>query len=104
MVCLIICGKSTECFKIHSVEAAGSSIVDEYMSWGSGMELAYGVLESRFKKGMTKDQAVNLAVEAVHTAIKRDVASGGGIDVIVIDKNGYEKVREIDIPSILKEK
>ena len=41
---------------------------------------------------MTQDQAVVLAVKAVNSALQRDSASGDGIDVVVINKDGVKNV------------
>jgi proteasome beta subunit len=64
----------------------------EYVSSGSGSIFAYSILDSDYKKGLSKDQAVNLAIKAINAAIQRDNASGNGIDVMLITKKGVEKV------------
>jgi 20S proteasome alpha/beta subunit len=43
-------------------------------------------LETEWKEGLTKEEGLNLAVKAVRSAIIRDIASGNGIDVVVISK------------------
>ena len=65
--------------------------VDDYVTSGSGSVFALGVLESQYKKNMTAEEGVLLALKAINTALARDSASGNGIDVYVIDKNGYRK-------------
>ena len=75
------------------MDAAGGSIRDDYVSVGSGSLFAYGVLEDHFRKEITKDEAIDLAIRALSSAMKRDAASGNGITVVVIDKDGY---RELD--------
>lgn len=65
--------------------------LDDYVSSGSGSVFALGVLESQFKKNMTQEEGIQLALKAINTALARDSASGNGIDVYVIDKNGYRK-------------
>ena len=54
--------------------------------------MAYGVLESQYKKGMSIDEGMKLAITAVNAALQRDSASGNGLDVVVIDENGVKKV------------
>lgn len=63
----------------------------EYVASGSGSVFALGVLESQYKKGLTADEGVQLVVKAINAALARDSASGNGIDVFVIDKNGWRK-------------
>lgn len=61
---------------------------------GSGTEFALGVLEDNWKKDMNEQEAVDLAARAVAAAIKRDVASGEGVDIYVIDKKGLRKAAQ----------
>jgi proteasome beta subunit len=65
--------------------------LDDYVASGSGSVFALGVLESQYKKNMTMDEGVQLALKAINTALARDSASGNGIDVYVIDRNGQRK-------------
>jgi len=43
---------------------------------------------------MTKDEAVTLAKHAVRAASLRDSASGDGLDVLIITKDGTEEFTE----------
>ena len=43
---------------------------------------------------MNEEEAINLAVKAVRAASMRDSASGDGIDVLIINKNGVKEVSE----------
>ena len=71
--------------------------VDDYVSDGSGSVFALGVLEALYKKGMTVDEGVKVAVRAIGAALQRDVNTGNGIDVIVIDSKGVRTVLEKDL-------
>ncbi len=102
MVMLMLGGKGSDGFKIFSLDMAGSAISDKFIAHGSGMELAYGVLEQGFVDHMTSEQAQNLAIKALTSAIRRDIGSGEGIDVAVIDKDGYREVKHIKYKDILR--
>lgn len=65
--------------------------VDDYITSGSGSVFVFGVLETQYKEGMTVDEGVKLAEEAIGAALRRDSASGNGIDVISITKDGMTK-------------
>ena len=52
--------------------------------------MAYGVLEDRYKPGMTTEQAVDLAAKALESAMKRDSASGNGMQFCVITDDKME--------------
>jgi len=56
--------------------------------------MALGVLDPQFKPNMTKDDAISLAKHAVRSAALRDSASGDGLDVLVITKDGTEEFTE----------
>jgi proteasome beta subunit len=73
---------------IYTLDPLGSVLPDDYAAVGTGAEMALGVLDQEFKPKMTEKDAVSLAVKSIKSAIMRDNASGDGIDVLVVDKNG----------------
>jgi proteasome beta subunit len=88
---------------IFSVDAAGGSVEDIFVSTGSGSPFVYGVLESMYNKDMTVDEGVDLVIKGISAAKSRDSASGGMIDVAVITKDkGYVQLEESDVLSRIK--
>jgi proteasome beta subunit len=80
---------------IYSVDAMGGATKEEeIVSTGSGSPMAYGVLEDRFTPKMSEDQAIDLAIRGLKSAMKRDAGSGEGIHVVVITKEKYEELNE----------
>ena len=75
---------------VYSLDAAGGSLPDKFVSSGSGSPYVYGVLEDHWKDDMTTDEGANLAIRAVTSAMKRDAVSGEGIDVAIITKDGFK--------------
>ena len=73
---------------MYTLDPLGSVLPDEYAAVGTGAEMALGVLDPQFKLNMAKDDAVELAIKAVRSAALRDVASGDGIDVLMITNSG----------------
>ena len=71
--------------------------IDDYVSSGSGSVFAYGVLETGYSKDMTGDEAIKLAIKAINAALQRDTASGNGIDIVKITKDGVKKVFEQEV-------
>ncbi|MDG6907572.1 MAG: proteasome subunit beta [Nitrososphaerota archaeon] len=65
-------------------DMSGAVSSEEYVSTGSGSPIAYGVLESNYKKELTMDDAKTIATSAVKAAMERDPGSGNGIDVLSI--------------------
>ena len=76
---------------MYTLDPLGSVLPDKYAAVGTGAEMALGVLDPQFKENMTKDEAIDLAKKAVHSAILRDSASGDGLDVLVITNEGTEE-------------
>ena len=79
---------------MFTLDPLGSVLPDEYAAVGTGAEMALGVLDPQFKSNMTKDDAISLAKHAVRAAALRDSASGDGLDVLVITKDGTEEFTE----------
>ena len=89
---------------LYSLDMGGSIIKEkQYYSTGSGSPMAFGVLEDNYKDGMSTEQAIELAIRAISAAMKRDCATGEGIDVIVIDRKGnFKRLEKEKVASIAK--
>jgi proteasome beta subunit len=72
---------------LYTLDPMGSLIPDKYATVGSGAQIAIGVLEESYRDGMTLAEGKDLALRAMKSAIKRDIASGNGIDILVIAKD-----------------
>jgi proteasome beta subunit len=89
----VLGGKDNSGFYLFDIFADGSiTEVDDYISSGSGSVMAYGVLETLYKKDMGTQEAVKLIINAVNAALQRDSASGGGIDVVTITNEGTKRI------------
>ena len=101
---LIIGGVDKKGPSLYSLDAFGGQLTEKKaVATGSGSPIAYGVLEDRYVDNMPIDEGVTLAIRALHTAMKRDSASGNDIDVVKITSKGYETVDEADISNMIKE-
>ena len=76
--------------------------VDDYVSSGSGSVMAYGVLETLYKPEVTMKEAITLSLKSLNAAMQRDIATGNGVDVITISKDGIKTVFEKEIDSGIK--
>jgi len=56
--------------------------------------MAYGVLEDRYRRNMSEEEAIDIAIRGLKSAMKRDAGSGEGIHVVVITKDKYEELGE----------
>jgi proteasome beta subunit len=87
-------------FYLYDIFADGSiEECDDFISSGSGSVMAYGVLETLYKKDMSLDEGVKLAVKCISAAIQRDIASGNAVEVVAVTKDGVKKVFEKEIDS-----
>ncbi|MFH1331777.1 MAG: proteasome subunit beta [archaeon] len=98
IVGFILGGKDLSGFHLYNLGIDGAiTDVDDYAADGSGMQFALGVLESNYRKDMNLNDAIKLAVNAINTAIQRDIATGNGIDVVTITKDGAKLVLEKEV-------
>lgn len=101
---LLIGGVDSSGNHIYSIDPVGGSIADKYVSTGSGSPYVYGVLEDHYKEGILVEEGIDLAIRSLTMAMKRDAASGDGIDISVITKkDGYRVLSEEEI-KLRKEK
>ncbi len=94
---LIIAGVDPSGGHVYSLDAAGGSIEDEYVSTGSGSPFVYGVLEDNFKSGLTTSEGADLVIRAITAAMARDAASGDGIEIAIINNKGFNLLTEKEI-------
>lgn len=93
IVGFLLAGKDEKGFHLYTIGIDGSlAKMDEYVCDGSGMMFATGVLEANYKKNMQIDDGVKLAVQVLNAAMQRDIATGNGIDILTITKDGVKFV------------
>lgn len=92
MVQLLLAGCDEKGCSLYSLGAGGSVLPDDFISTGSGSPVAYGVLESNYEKDMVEKKGIKLAVKALLAATNRDVFTGDGVLVYVVDEKGFRKV------------
>lgn len=81
----------------YSIDPIGGVNEDKAISTGSGSLVAYGVLESLYKDDMGWEEGAFVAIKAIKAAIERDLATGNGITMAVIDKDGYRELSDEEI-------
>ncbi len=88
---LILAGSDQD---LYSLDMLGGFSKEENFSFsGSGSELALSVLDKNYKSSLTVKDAIEIAKEAITSAKKRDLFTGGdGIKIVVIKKDGIEEL------------
>ena len=99
---LLIGGLDADGGHVYSLDAAGGAIPDNYITTGSGSPYVYGILEDYYKENMSSSDGIDLAIRAIHAAMKRDAASGNGITVVLIDQKGYQEIPDDKIIQRIK--
>lgn len=84
----IVGGIDEEGPSLYILDVLGSLIPDKYAAVGSGTEIAIGLLEEGYKESLTVEEAKDLVIRAIKSAISRDTMSGDGIDFVIITKDG----------------
>jgi proteasome beta subunit len=88
---IIIGGVDDEGPSLYILDPIGSVIPDKYATVGSGAQIAVGVLEESYKDELSLGEGRDLALRAMKSALARDIASGNGIDVLLISKDGIKE-------------
>ncbi len=70
----------------------GSRIEEKMVSTGSGSQVAYGLLESKYEESLGVDEGLPLAANALNSAIERDIATGNEIKLAKVTEGGFERI------------
>lgn len=91
-VCHFIMGGYDHERALYDIFPDGSlTKIDDFVASGSGSVIAYGLLEDAYSENMTVEQGKDLALRAINSALQRDSASGNGVTLFIIDKDGVRK-------------
>src|SRR4030067_994101 len=86
---LILGGIDREGNHVYALDMVGGAIPDDYVTTGSGSPYVYGVLEDHYERGVSVSDRMDLAIRALHAAMKRDAASGDGYSVAGTTEGGF---------------
>jgi len=87
---------------LFNIDMFGSVEEKSYVTTGSGSPVAYGLLEEEYKEDLTVEDAKIIALRAVKAAITRNIGTGDGINVAIIDKNGFRLLNNEQKKAIIK--
>lgn len=73
---------------LYVLDTLGSLIEDKYAALGSGATLAMSILESEYSPEKTTEIGEEIVIKAMNAAIKRNIISGDGIDLLKITNDG----------------
>lgn len=83
--------------ELYSVGPDGSIVkVKKFdANFSSGMPYILGLLERQYKENMTIKEGIALAIDSIKASSERDTASGYGVDVFTITKEGIKQVSNL---------
>ncbi|VBB88066.1 20S proteasome subunit beta 2, putative [Yarrowia lipolytica] len=102
---LIVAGVDPTGPQLMSIHAHGSTDVGYYLALGSGSMAAMAVLEANWKQELTKEEAIQLASDAIESGIWNDLGSGSNVDICVMEQ-GKDAVlhRNYRTPNVREQK
>lgn len=78
--------------EVYSIPLGGSVHKQDYAIAGSGSAFIYGYCDKNYKQNMSKEETVNFVKHSLSQAIKWDGSSGGVIRMVVLTKEGVERL------------
>ena len=90
LVSPILGGVDEEGHHVYSLDPAGGVMSDKYTATGSGMQLAYGVLEQEYDEELSNADALQIGARAVKSAVERDTGSGDGVYLAEVTAEGVD--------------
>jgi len=77
--------------QVYSISVGGTLIRQPVTIGGSGSSYVYGYVDSNYKEGMNKEEAMKFITNTLALAMSRDGSSGGVIRLGVITEQGVER-------------
>lgn len=100
----MICGYDGDIPRIYNVTDEGARIEGNMFSVGSGSTIAHGILSTRYRYDMTKEEALNLGRDAIFHAGHRDAYSGGSVNLYYMNENGWDFIGNYNFTELQEEK
>jgi len=84
---------------LNTIAPHGSVDSLSYATQGSGSLAAMSVFESRYKDGLTEQEAMGLCCDAILAGVFNDLGSGSSVDLCVIRKSDTSYLRGYQTPN-----
>ena len=87
---------------LYNIDMFGSVEAKPYVTTGSGSPVAYGLLEEEYRDDLEINDAKAVALRAVRAAIVRNIGTGDGINVAVMDRDGFRLLSDEQKKAVIK--
>jgi len=84
---------------LYTVQPYGSTDKLPFVTMGSGSLASMAIFENKWRKDLERQEAIELAVEAVKAGIFNDLGSGSNVDIVVLEKGKAELIRSYEKPN-----
>lgn len=74
--------------QVYTIPLGGTMVRQPFAIGGSGSTYIYGMCDSTYREGMTREQCEEFVTKALSLAMARDGSSGGVVRLVTIDKDG----------------
>ncbi|KAI8923269.1 proteasome subunit beta type-7 [Entophlyctis helioformis] len=85
--------------QLYTIAPHGSTDKLPFVTMGSGSLAAMAVFEAKWRKDMSREEAIEIVSEAIEAGIFNDLGSGSNVDVTVITKGNVEYLRNFKKPN-----
>ena len=97
---LVLGGCDASGAHLYTVYPHGSTDKLPFVTMGSGSLAAMSVFESKYRDGMSENEARDLVCDAIRAGIFNDLGSGSNVDVCIIRKDGsVQNMRNYQTPN-----
>ncbi|RLG45942.1 MAG: proteasome subunit beta [Thermoproteota archaeon] len=87
---------------LFNVDPLGTLTEEDFIATGSGSPVAISVIEEQYNPEMNVEEGKKLVISAMLSALERDMATGNGIDVTVVDERGVHFLEEKEIQDLIE--
>lgn len=102
LVQVLIAGYNGKDTAIYSLDPVGGLSEESMAATGSGSPVAYGVLEQLYAENKSVEENIPIAIRALNSAMQRDSATGDGISLVTITKDGFKQYTQEEINKIVE--
>ena len=86
---------------LYTLDPIGGLIEEKMAASGSGSPMAYGVLELEYSEIKNVKENIPIALKAISSAMSRDTATGDGISLVTITKDGFKEYNDEEMKGYL---
>lgn len=79
---------------LYSMDLLGSLSEEPFTAAGTGSTFALGLLEDAYNSSLSLKEGGELLARVFQSTLKRDAASGGGYDILLISKKGIQWIQK----------